>query len=85
MCDATRMSKMIQVRNVSDRVHRELTRRARANGETLTKYIEGILEREVARPLPQNVFNRIARRSPVDLGAPAAELIHRERVARKAS
>jgi hypothetical protein len=79
------MSKMIQVRNVPDRLHRELTRRARASGETLTEYVERILEREVARPLPQVLFNRIARRTRVDLGEPAAELIKRERAAREAS
>jgi hypothetical protein len=44
------MSKMIQVRNVPDRLHRELVRRARARGETLTQYVQRILEREIARP-----------------------------------
>ena len=80
-----RMSKMIQVRNVPDRLHRELTRRARASGETLTEYVERILEREVARPLPQELFDRIARRTRVDLGEPAAELIKRERAVTDAS
>jgi antitoxin FitA len=79
------MSKMIQVRNVPDRLHRELTRRARAGGETLTEYVERILEREVARPQAEELFARIARRPRVDLGAPAAELIKRERAVRKAS
>jgi hypothetical protein len=79
------MSKMIQVRNVPDRLHRELARRARARGETLTEYVERILEREVARPVPEEVFERIARRPRVDLGEPAAELIKRERADRKAS
>ena len=44
------MVKMIQVRNVSDRLHRELVRRARMQGQTLTDYVEQILERELARP-----------------------------------
>jgi hypothetical protein len=79
------MSKMIQVRNVPDRLHRELTRRARASGETLTEYVERILEREVARPVPQDVFDRITRRPRVDLGEPASELIKRERTDREAS
>jgi plasmid stability protein len=85
MCDAIRMSKMIQVRNVPDKLHRELTRRARASGETLTEYVERILEREVSRPAPKELFDRIAQRSRVDLAEPAAELIKRERGARKAS
>jgi len=79
------MSKMIQVRNVPDRLHRELTRRARASGETLTEYVERILEREVARPLPQELFDRITQRTRVDLGEPAAELIKRERANTEAS
>jgi plasmid stability protein len=79
------MSKMIQVRNVPDRLHRELTRRARASGKTLTEYVERILEREVSRPAPKELFDRIAQRSRVDLAEPAAELIKRERAARKAS
>ena len=70
---------MIQVRNVSDALHRELTRRARASGQTLTAYVERILERDVARPQPQEVFDRIARRPTVDPGEPAAPLINGER------
>jgi hypothetical protein len=76
---------MIQVRNVPDRLHRELAKRARARGETLTGYVERILEREVVRPLPEEVFERIARRPRVNLGEPASELIKRERADRKAS
>jgi hypothetical protein len=73
-----RMSKMIQLRNVPDRLHRELTRRAYGRGLTLTEYVTGVLEREVARPRSQEVFNRIARRTRVDLGEPAAELIRKD-------
>ena len=73
------MSKMIQVRNVPARLHRELTRRAKLNGQTLTEYIERILQREVDRPSREEVFARIHESEPVDLGRPAAELIHPER------
>jgi hypothetical protein len=79
------MVKMIQVRSVPERLHRELVRRARANGQTLTDYVQGILEREVARPPAEDVFQRISARPPVTLGRPAAELIHEERAARHAS
>jgi plasmid stability protein len=77
------MAKMIQVRNVPARLHRELTRRARASGQSLTEYVKRILEREAARPLPQELFDRIARRSRVDIGEQAAELIKKERAARE--
>ncbi len=79
------MSKMIQVRNVPDRLHRELARRARARGQTLTAYIQDILEKEVARPPAHEIFERVASREPVRLGRPAAELIRAERSKRDAS
>ena len=50
---------MIQVRNVPRKLHAELVRRARLKGVTLTAYIQGILEREVGRPEPSEVFARI--------------------------
>lgn len=79
------MPKMIQVRSVPDRLHRELVRRARLRSQTLTDYIRAILEREVARPPAEEVFERIATRPPVDLGRPAAEIIREDRTSREAS
>ena len=73
------MPKLIQVRNVPDRLHRELIRRARRRGQTLTQYIEEILEREVARPSREELLERIAARAPVELDPPAAELLRQER------
>ena len=70
---------MIQVRNVPDRLHRELVRRAKARGETLTQFIEGVLAREVERPPAQEVFERIRNRPPVRLGRSVADLIREER------
>ena len=79
------MSKMIQVRSVPDRLHRELVRRARARGQTLTDYIQEILEREVSRPPATEVFERIARRPAINLGRPAADLLREERSEQEAS
>jgi len=73
------MTKMIQVRDVPERLHRELKKRAKARGQTLTDYIEDLLEREVSRPPVEDVFERIRSRKPIDLGGPAAELIRKER------
>jgi hypothetical protein len=61
------MAKMIQVRNVSERLHRELSRRARSRGQSLTTYIEAILEREVSRPSREELEARIRSREPVDV------------------
>lgn len=74
---------MIQVRNVPDRLHRELVKRARRRGLTLTGYIEEILEREVARPPADEVFDRIEAGPKVRLGRPAADLIREERADRE--
>lgn len=70
---------MIQVRNVPEELHAELVRRARARGQTLTDYIQGILEREVSRPPAGELYRRIAGREPVDLGGSAADLLRAER------
>jgi hypothetical protein len=79
------MSKMIQVRNVPERLHRELVRRARARNQTLTDFIQETLEREVARPPSDDVFERIESRHPVDLDITVAELIKADRSERAAS
>jgi plasmid stability protein len=77
------MSKMIQVRNVPDRLHRELVKRAKARGQSLTDYVEDVLEREVARPSREEVFERIHQLPRVELDRPAAELIREERAERE--
>lgn len=73
------MPKNLQVRDIPDPLHRELKRRAESSGRTLTDYVQEILERAVARPPAEEVFDRIRAREPVDLGKPAAELIRDER------
>ena len=80
------MAKMIQVRNVPDRLHKELMRRAAKRGLTLTDYVEQILEREMSRPPAEDVFERINRRPIVDWGVSGVELVHearRERASKK--
>jgi hypothetical protein len=76
------MSKMIQVRNVPDKVHRELVRRAKKRRQTLTAYIEEILENEVRTMNWDELDARIRSREPVELSEPPAETIRREREAR---
>lgn len=74
------MAKMIQVRNVPPRVHGELTRRARERGQTLTRYVEEILERETSRPPMEEVFARIRARPKVNVSG--AEIIRQVRAER---
>lgn len=76
------MSKMIQVRNVPDRVHRELVRRAKRRGLTLTQLVEELLEREVARPTLDEVFERAMGAGRLELPESSARLVRRERESR---
>jgi len=75
---------MLQVRNVPDRLHRELVRRAKKRGQTLTDYVQEVLERELARPPAVEVFERISTRTPVNLKRSAAEMIREDRASREA-
>ena len=75
----TRMAKMIQVRNVPERLHRELMRRAKERGQTLTSYVQELLERETAWPPREEVFARVARHKRIRLPVSAAELVRQER------
>lgn len=70
---------MIQVRNVPEALHRELVRRARARGQTLTDYIQELLEREVSRPPAAEVFERIRTRPAVELEHPVSDVLREER------
>ncbi len=70
---------MIQVRNVPESLHRELVRRASLRGQTLTAYVQEILEREVHRPSRAEVVRRAMELEPVKLGFPVSDLIREER------
>ncbi len=79
------MAKMLQVRNIPDRLQRELVRRAKKRGQSLTDYIQSVLEREISRPPAPEVFERISGREPVQLSSTAADLVRAERASREAS
>lgn len=79
MCHGRAVPKMIQIRNVSDSLHAELVRRARLQGQTLTAYLEDVLEREAARPPVDEVLARIeARRPRLPQGGPSGAQLVRE-------
>jgi antitoxin FitA len=73
--------KMIQVRNVSDELHRSLKERAAREGTTMSDLILTELRRLARKPSPEDVLTRIRQRTPVP-GAPASELIDAERAGR---
>jgi plasmid stability protein len=74
---------MIQVRNVPDALHRELMRRARARGQTLTAYIQEVLEREVTRSSREDVVRRLRTLPVVRLERPVADYLREGRADRE--
>lgn len=56
------MSKMIQVRNVSDDVHRTLKARAATAGLSLSDYVKRDLEEAASRPSLEEIDARVTAR-----------------------
>lgn len=73
------MSKMVQVRNVPDALHRKLKVRAASVGQTLSDYLLAELERLAARPTREEMLARLHGRRRVTLKTPAAAVIREER------
>ena len=76
---AHHMSKMVQIRNVPDALHRKLKSRAADAGQTLSDFLLAELERLAARPTRDEMLTRIHRRKRVTLKTPAAVVIREER------
>jgi plasmid stability protein len=73
------MSKMVQIRNVPDPIHRQLKARAALSGLSLSDYLLAELKRSLERPTRQELLERIARLPPVRLSREPAELVREER------
>jgi plasmid stability protein len=73
------MSKMIQVRNVPDAVHRKIKARAAQSGMTLSDYLLAEIERIAALPTRDEMLARLHARPRVTLKTPAADIIRNER------
>ena len=76
---ALSMSKMIQIRNVPDTLHRKLKARAAIAGQTLSDYLLAEIERIAALPTRDEMLARVHSRSGVRLKVPAAVVIRRQR------
>ncbi len=76
------MSKMIQIRNVPDSVHRTLKSRAATAGMSLSDYILRELNEWVEHPTMEELLARMAKREPVSVPVSAAEIIREERESR---
>jgi antitoxin FitA len=76
------MSRMIQLRNVPDALHRTLKARAAMAGMSLSDYLLSEIREVAERPTMAELRQRLERRQPVHLPEPAAVTVRAERDAR---
>ena len=75
-CDnVVHMSKMIQILNVPDELHREAKVRAARAGMSLSGYLLRELERTLAQPTMEELLERIAAWEPPELSESPAEAV----------
>lgn len=73
------MPKMIQLRNVPDRLHRKVKARAKLAGLSLSDYLIDEIQRSAERPSLRELRNRLSRRSRVSPDLPPADAVRAER------
>lgn len=73
------MSKLLQVRNVPDSVHRRLKAKAASESMSLSEFLLCELKLVAERPTLTELIARIKTRSPVTLSVPPSEALQRER------
>ena len=76
------MSKMIQLRNVPDALHRQLKARAAIAGMSLSDYLLGEIRDIAERPTLAEMRDRLQQREPVMTKFDSAQLVREERDAR---
>ena len=79
---AKSMSKMIQIRDVPEQIHRTLKARAAREGMSLSDYIKSELARAVERPTMREWLERTEHAKPISSKRSAAQVIRELRDAR---
>ncbi|MFZ0279641.1 MAG: hypothetical protein WA254_06160 [Candidatus Sulfotelmatobacter sp.] len=76
------MSKMIQLRNVPDALHRSLKARAAMAGMSLSDYLLAEIKEIAERPTLAELRDRLQTRRPAAVQLDTARLVREEREAR---
>lgn len=76
------MSKMIQLRNVPDALHRGLKARAAVAGMSLSEYLLSEIKEIAAKPTLAELRSRLHQRQPVSADLDIARLLQEERETR---
>ena len=73
------MTKMIQIRNVPDELHRKLKARAAREGTTLSGYLLSEIEQVAEKPTLRELMERLKHDEPVEVDEPPEVTIRRLR------
>jgi antitoxin FitA len=73
------MSKMVQLRNVPDSLHRRLKARAAMAGMSLSDYLLSEIKEVAERPTLAEFRERLRTREPITVPIDAARLVREER------
>jgi plasmid stability protein len=73
------MSKMIQIRNVPDEVHRRLKTKAAQRGMTLSDYLLEMAEREMRQVSIDEMLERLAQKPRRSVGTAVEDVIREAR------
>lgn len=76
------MSKMIQLRNVPDALHRSLKARAAMAGMSLSDYLLAEIKEIAERPTLLELREQLHRRKPVSVAIDTARMVREEREGR---
>ena len=73
------MTKMIQIRNVPDAVHRRLKARAAEAGQSLSEFLLAEIAELARLPSEEEMLRRLSSRRRVKLSESAASAVRKER------
>ena len=73
------MTKMVQIRNVPEQLHRTLKSRAALAGMSLSDFLLRELRKVAERPSAEELLKRLASRGAVKPDVPTAVAVHAER------
>ena len=76
------MSKMVQIRNVPDALHRKLKARAALAGMSLSEYLLVEIRQSAEKPTVAEIRDRLLTRASVTPRVPPADMIRMERDSR---
>jgi antitoxin FitA len=73
------MGKMVQIRNMPDKLHRTLKARAAQAGMSLSEYLLRELKKVGDKPSVEELLERIRSRPPIEPGVSSGEIIREGR------